>query len=115
MLPQYDNSVYCRCKGTVVSELFVRCDGEQECPNGQWLHPQCTSDLRDKSKEQLDSIEQWYCEDCVARIHKEEQEEEMGKQDEEMEVAEESESSSSGEDDDEGEMKWLQEAKVGEQ
>lgn len=32
-------AVYCRCKGGVVSELFVKCDGEQECPNGSWLHP----------------------------------------------------------------------------
>lgn len=65
-------AVYCRCKGAVISELFVKCDGDQECPNGSWLHPQCTSDLRDKSKSQLDAIEEWYCEDCVARIQREE-------------------------------------------
>ena len=65
-------AVYCRCKGSIVSELFVKCDGDQECPNGSWLHPQCTSDLRDKSKEELDAIEEWYCEDCVARINREE-------------------------------------------
>jgi hypothetical protein len=28
--------------------------------------------LRDKSKEELDAIEEWYCEDCVARINREE-------------------------------------------
>ena len=61
-------AVYCRCKGVVISELFVKCDGDQECPNGSWLHPQCTSDLKDMPKAELDSIEEWYCEDCVARI-----------------------------------------------
>jgi hypothetical protein len=65
-------SVYCRCKGAVVSELFVKCDGEQECQNGSWLHPQCTTDLKEMTKAELDAIEEWYCEDCVARIHKEE-------------------------------------------
>jgi len=55
-----------------VSELFVKCDGDQECPNGSWLHPQCTTDLRDKSKDELDAIEEWYCEDCIARINREE-------------------------------------------
>jgi hypothetical protein len=66
-------AVYCRCKGGIISELFVKCDGDQECPNGSWLHPQCTSDLRDKSKQELDTIEEWYCEDCVARIQREEE------------------------------------------
>ncbi len=51
----------------------MKCDGDQECPNGSWLHPQCTSDLRDKSKKELDTIEEWYCEDCVARIQREEE------------------------------------------
>ena len=66
-------AVYCRCKGAIISELFVKCDGEQECPNGSWVHPQCTSDLRNKSKEELDAIEQWYCEDCIARIQAEDE------------------------------------------
>lgn len=54
-----------------MSELFVKCDGDQECANGSWLHPQCTTDLRDKSKAQLDAMEEWYCEDCIARIQRE--------------------------------------------
>ncbi len=70
---QENPSVYCRCKGDVVSELFVKCDGDQECPNGSWLHPQCTTDLRSKSKEELDKMEEWYCEDCVLRIRHEEE------------------------------------------
>lgn len=56
-----------------MSGLFVRCDGDEECTNGAWLHPQCTTDLRVKSKEELDAIEEWYCEDCVARIKKEDE------------------------------------------
>lgn len=70
--------MYCRCKGGVVSELFVKCDGDQECPNGSWLHPQCTSDLCEKSKEELDAIEEWYCEDCIARIQRENDEQNQG-------------------------------------
>ena len=58
----------------MISELFVKCDGDQECPNGSWLHPQCTTDLRDKSKAELDIMEEWYCEDCLARISREEDE-----------------------------------------
>lgn len=84
-------AVYCRCKGAVISELFVKCDGDQECPNGSWLHPQCTSDLRDKSKPELDAIEEWYCEDCVARIQREEEggqndDEEMEEEDEDEDI-----------------------------
>ena len=71
---QENPAVYCRCKGGVISELFVKCDGDQECPNGSWLHPQCTTDLRDKSKAELDTMEEWYCEDCQARISREEDE-----------------------------------------
>lgn len=56
-----------------MSELFVKCDGDQECANGSWLHPQCTTDLRLKSKAELDSMEEWYCEDCVARIKREDE------------------------------------------
>jgi ADP-ribose pyrophosphatase YjhB (NUDIX family) len=28
--------------------------------------------LRDKSKAELDVMEQWYCEDCIVRIQREE-------------------------------------------
>ena len=94
---QENPAVYCRCKGAVVSELFVKCDGDQECPNGSWLHPQCTSDLRDKSKEELDTMEEWYCEDCLARISREE-EEQLG-EDEEIEVEIEEENHQDAEDD----------------
>lgn len=75
-------AVYCRCKGAIVSELFVKCDGDQECANGSWLHPQCTTDLKFKSKAELDAMEEWYCEDCIARI----QREDAGFNDEEEDV-----------------------------
>ena len=74
----------------MISELFVKCDGDQECPNGSWLHPQCTTDLRDRSKEELDVMDEWYCEDCLARIKREEEEHADGEMedgdDEEIEV-----------------------------
>ena len=31
--------------------------------------------MKDKTKEELDAIQEWYCEDCIARIKKEEDEE----------------------------------------
>ncbi len=71
-------AVYCRCRGEIVSELFVKCDGDQECINGSWLHPQCTTDLCVKTKAELDALEEWYCEDCVARIKREDAPEEIG-------------------------------------
>jgi hypothetical protein len=43
--------------------------------NGGWLHPQCTTDLSNKSKEEVDLIEEWYCEDCIQRIQNEDDEE----------------------------------------
>lgn len=70
-----DSGVYCRCKGTVQSDLFVKCDGDQECPNGSWLHPQCTNELKSLGKDDLDDMEEWYCEECQVRIGREEQEE----------------------------------------
>lgn len=82
----YDNSVYCRCKGAIASELFVKCDGDQECTNGSWVHPQCTTDLKDKTKEELDEIQEWYCEDCIARIIKEEDDEDNDGNEEEDDV-----------------------------
>jgi len=53
---------------------MVKCDGDQECPYGGWLHPQCTNDLKDRTQEELDVMEEWYCEDCVFRIKNEEEE-----------------------------------------
>lgn len=56
---------YCRCKGQVQQEFMVACEvGEEQCPNKGWLHPQCTDDLKDMSKEEIDKIDIWYCMDC---------------------------------------------------
>ena len=61
----YDSTVYCRCQGQVISDFFVKCDGDEECPNGGWVHPHCTTDLKNKTQEEVDNIEEWYCEDCI--------------------------------------------------
>ena len=38
-----NNSLYCMCKGKIQSEFMVYCEtGEDKCPNGGWVHPQCT-------------------------------------------------------------------------
>jgi len=39
------------------------------------LHPQCTSDLKNKTKDEVDLIEEWYCEDCIQRIKNEDDDE----------------------------------------
>ena len=70
-----ESALYCKCKGAVISDLYVKCDGDDECVNGGWVHPQCTEELKNKSKEELDAIEEWYCEECQARIRKEDAEE----------------------------------------
>ena len=43
------------------------CDGGDECPYNAWLHPECTSDLKTLSKDELDSLESWYCDVCRNR------------------------------------------------
>jgi len=65
-----ENEQFCRCKGQFKSftGYFVGCEGADECINGGWLHPECTTDLRLYSEEQINKIDTWYCEDCVARL-----------------------------------------------
>lgn len=47
---------------------MVACEtGEDDCTNGGWVHPQCTNDLCHYSREEIDKIEIWYCEDCRAK------------------------------------------------
>ena len=41
------------------------CESEDDCINGGWLHPECTTDLFKMSQEQIDKLDKWYCEDCV--------------------------------------------------
>ena len=59
------NNTYCRCNGKVKSEFFVACEsGEADCPYGGWLHPECTDDLKNRSREEIDNLSEWYCEAC---------------------------------------------------
>lgn len=58
-------SLYCICKGAKKQEFMVYCEsGEDNCINGGWLHPECTNDLAHMTKDEIDTIEIWYCEDC---------------------------------------------------
>ena len=58
---------FCKCKGKYQSQTgcFVMCESEDDCINGGWLHPECTTDLFKMSQEQIDKLDKWYCEDCV--------------------------------------------------
>lgn len=57
--------LYCKCKGKNPQEFMVFCEsGEDHCVNGGWLHPECTRDLAAMSKQEIDAIEIWYCDDC---------------------------------------------------
>ena len=45
-------SLYCMCKGSIQSEFMVACEtGEELCPNGGWVHPQCSTELSNLTKE----------------------------------------------------------------
>ena len=60
-----NTGLYCMCKGRIQSDFMVACEmGEEECVNGGWVHPQCTSDICNLSMEEIDKIEIWYCQDC---------------------------------------------------
>jgi len=53
------------CKGAVQSDFMVACEnGEDNCPNSGWVHPQCAEDLRNMTQEQIDQLDVWYCPDC---------------------------------------------------
>lgn len=67
-------TLFCKCKGFIAQEFMVACEsGEDNCVNGGWLHPQCTTDLCNLTQEQIDQIEVWYCEDCIEKQKKIEQ------------------------------------------
>ena len=48
-----DADQFCRCKGSFKSltGYFVACESEDACPNGGWLHPECTTDLHHLTKD----------------------------------------------------------------
>lgn len=52
---------YCICRGKVKSGYYVACEADEDCPNGGWLHPECTDDLCSFTKDVIDVLEMWYC------------------------------------------------------
>lgn len=72
--PTAEEDVFCVCKGTNPSGFFVACEAGDDCPFGGWLHPECTEDLRNISKEHIDNLDQWYCEACRRQIQQEDEE-----------------------------------------
>jgi ribosomal protein L37AE/L43A len=49
--------------------------GDEKCVNGGWIHPQCTQDIFNLTKEEIDKIEVWYCQDCKYKLAEERQRE----------------------------------------
>jgi len=43
------------------------CENEDACPNGGWLHPECTRDLFKMTQEDILKLDKWYCEDCQGK------------------------------------------------
>ena len=68
---------YCICRGKIKSGYYVACEADEDCPNGGWLHPECTDDLCSLTKDVIDDMEMWYCQHCVIRISKENEEPEQ--------------------------------------
>lgn len=60
------------CKGSNLSGFFVACEAENDCPYRGWLHPECTEDLKNLSREVIDSLGAWYCAACAQRVKQEE-------------------------------------------
>ena len=62
------------------SGYYVACEADEDCPNGGWLHPECTNDLCSLTIEVIDQLDMWYCQHCVQRINKENEEPEEPEQ-----------------------------------
>lgn len=71
--PAVESEVYCLCKGSNQSGFFVACEAENDCPYGGWFHPECTEDLKNLSREVIDSLGAWYCSSCVQRMKQDDQ------------------------------------------
>lgn len=58
--------LYCKCRGKFQSDFMVGCENDEDnCVNGGWLHPECTTDLRNMTREEIEQhVEVYYCEDC---------------------------------------------------
>lgn len=55
---------YCRGRrGKDPDDFYVACDGPN-CENNGWYHWKCIEELRFKTKQELDSMNEWYCPSC---------------------------------------------------
>ena len=64
-----DIELFCKCRGEFQSQTgyFVMCEAEDDCVNGGWLHPECTSDLFHLTQDEIMNLDKWYCEDCLVK------------------------------------------------
>ena len=47
--------LYCKCKGQFQSDFMVGCENDEDkCPNGGWLHPECTEDLKNMTRIEIE-------------------------------------------------------------
>ena len=42
----------------------MACEADEACVNGGWLHPECTDDLCNMTRAQIDNMTYWVCQDC---------------------------------------------------
>ncbi len=61
---------FCKCRGEFnsLTGYFVMCENEDACPNGGWLHPECTRDLFKMTQEDIMKLDKWFCEDCQGNL-----------------------------------------------
>ena len=64
-----ESDQFCRCVrlGRPFKSLtgyFVACEADEDCVNGGWLHPECTDDLCNMTRAQIDNMTYWVCQDC---------------------------------------------------
>ena len=47
--------LYCKCRGKFQSDFMVGCENDEDnCVNGGWLHPECTADLQNMTREEIE-------------------------------------------------------------
>ena len=87
--PVEDYQRYCYCKGGVEpnpEDVFVgkfdrlslcaACSGgEDECVNGGWYHMKCVPELAALSKDEVENMGDWWCQECLNRMAREDEEE----------------------------------------
>lgn len=40
---------------------MIACEGGDDCPYNNWCHPQCMDDLKNKTQEEIEKLENWVC------------------------------------------------------